>query len=64
MNNKVLPIIIIQLICAACIAFTLSINAAITDYMYIRSINFLSLLCLFYIYPIKTILKNNKNNLK
>lgn len=63
MNNK-LTSLVVQLICAACIAFTLSINAAITDYIYIRSINFLSLLCLFYIYPIKTILKNNKNNLK
>ena len=58
MNNNILSLIT-QLICAACIAFTLSINAAITDYTYIRIINFLSLLCLFYIYPIKNILKNN-----
>lgn len=56
------PTIVYSLICAATIAFTLSINIAITDYLYIRTLCFLSLLCLFYIYPFKLFIKKKKEN--
>ena len=56
------PTIVYSLICAATIAFTLSINVAITDYLYIRTLCFISLLCLFYIYPFKFFFKKKKQN--
>lgn len=46
------------IISAALIAFTLSLNAVITDSSYMRMINMVSLALLFYIFPLKYFLKN------